>query len=47
MDETLAQHAISIDKLEELTGIDFFCNLPDKIENEVEKNFYPKYWGLQ
>lgn len=47
MDETLAQHAISIDELEKLTGIDFFCNLPDKIENEVEKNFYPKYWGLQ
>lgn len=30
-------YAISIDKLEELTGIDFFCNLPDDIEDTVEK----------
>ncbi|MBR3089567.1 MAG: DNA/RNA non-specific endonuclease [Prevotella sp.] len=30
-------YAISIDELEERTGIDFFCNLPDDIEDEVEK----------
>lgn len=45
--ENLLDHAVSIDKLEELTGIDFFCNLPDDKENEVEKQFYPKYWGLE
>lgn len=28
--------AISVDELEELTGIDFFCNLPDVMEDEVE-----------
>ena len=30
-------YAVSIDKLEQETGIDFFCNLPDVIEDEVEK----------
>ena len=32
----LGDYAISIDKLEQLTGLDFFCNLPDDIESEVE-----------
>lgn len=45
--ETLLSHAITIDELEKKTGIDFFCNLPDKIENNVEKTFYPKSWGLE
>lgn len=32
---------MSIDDLEEKTGMDFFCNLPDNIEKEVEsKNSY-------
>ena len=47
MDETLLSHAMSIDELEEKTGIDFFCNLPDKIEEKVESTFYPKSWGLE
>ena len=33
----LRKYAMSIDDLEELTGIDFFCNLPDDIEENVEK----------
>ena len=37
---------VSIDDLESLTGIDFFCNLPDDIEATVEKNAYPSDWGL-
>jgi endonuclease G len=32
----LNDYAITIDELEKRTGIDFFCNLPDEIENEVE-----------
>ena len=32
----LGNYAVNIDELERLTGIDFFCNLPDNIENEVE-----------
>lgn len=42
---TLLSHAISIDKLEELTGIDFFCNLPDNIEDSVEKTFNASSWN--
>lgn len=44
-DETLLSHAISIDELEKLTGIDFFCNLPDNIEDSVEKNFNAAGWS--
>ena len=46
--ETLLSHAISIDELESRTGIDFFCNLPDDIENKVEKTFNKASWdGLK
>ena len=42
-------YAISIDKLEELTGIDFFCNLPDDIEDDVESDakLNLNYWGIK
>lgn len=36
-DATSEAEYISIDELERRTGIDFFCNLPDDIEVEVEK----------
>ena len=40
-------YAISIDELEERTGIDFFCNLPDNIEDDVEKEEPDlKFWGI-
>ena len=32
----LRPYVVNIDELEQLTGIDFFCNLPDKFENVVE-----------
>ncbi|MBQ8046965.1 MAG: DNA/RNA non-specific endonuclease [Prevotella sp.] len=32
----LRPYVVNIDELERLTGIDFFCNLPDDIENAVE-----------
>ena len=34
--KNLADYAISIKELEKRTGIDFFCNLPDVIEEDVE-----------
>ena len=37
-------YAVSIDVLEDRTGIDFFCNLPDDIETKVEKSLSPSYW---
>lgn len=38
-------YAVSIDKLEQETGIDFFCNLPDVIEDEVEKAYNKADWA--
>ncbi len=43
----LKKHIISIDELEHLTGIDFFCNLPDHIEKEVETKVQPEAWGFK
>lgn len=43
----LLPYTLSIDELEALTGIDFFCNLPDNIENAVERVKSPTSWGLQ
>lgn len=43
--EIARKYAVSIDELEEKTGIDFFCNLPDDIENVVERNFSLAAWG--
>ena len=34
--DPLVDYVISVRELERRTGIDFFCNLPDDIENEVE-----------
>ena len=44
--DDLADYAITIDELERKTGIDFFCNLQDKTENEVEKKIVLNVWGL-
>ena len=35
-DTSLKKYVVNIDELEKKTGIDFFCNLPDNIENAVE-----------
>lgn len=43
----MKQHALSVDRLEELTGIDFFHNLPDVVEQSVETLCFPSAWGLQ
>lgn len=41
----LRSWAVSIDELEELTGIDFFCNLPDRVEKPVEQTCNPDSWS--
>lgn len=49
-DSVLSNYVVSIDELEKLTGIDFFCNLPDSIEDKVEsatKAEMLSNWGLQ
>lgn len=42
--QDINEFAISIDELEEKTGIDFFCNLPDNIEQTVEKTLNIEAW---
>ncbi len=45
--DNLKNYFISVDQLEELTGIDFFCNLPDDIETKVEGQNMPNAWGFK
>lgn len=40
----LQQYIVSIDELEAFSGIDFFCNLPDDLENEVESSYNAENW---
>ena len=42
--EELKNYAIKVNRLEEITGIDFFCNLPDDIEDEVESKLTLSEW---
>ena len=39
-------YAISIDELEKRTGIDFFCNLSDEVEKQVEAEVDLDFWKL-
>lgn len=39
------EHAVSIDELEKNTGLDFFCNLPDVVENAVESTWNEADWA--
>ena len=46
---SLSKYVVNIDELERLTGIDFFCNLPDDIENAVEslpRDNVLRAWGF-
>ncbi len=45
--QALKQYVVSIDELEQKTGIDFFCNLPDDIEEKVESNAVANAWGFK
>lgn len=42
----MAEKIVSIDELEAFTGIDFFPNLPDVIENVVEASVSLSAWGF-
>lgn len=45
----LAQYVVNIDELERLTGLDFFCNLPDDTENHIESlplDNVKRAWGF-
>lgn len=40
----LSHYAVSIDEVEKITGLDFFYQLPDKIEKVMEAQCQPKEW---
>lgn len=42
----LADHAVTIDEVERVTGIDFFHALPDDTETAVESRIDKEVWGL-
>ena len=44
-DDKLSDYTMSIKDLEAKTGIDFFCNLPDDIERDVESKKILSDWG--
>lgn len=44
-DEPIMNYAVSIDEIEELTGIDFYGELmDDAMEERIERNFNPELW---
>ncbi|NLV52630.1 MAG: DNA/RNA non-specific endonuclease [Bacteroidales bacterium] len=42
----MRDYSVSVDEVERITGYDFFPQLDDKIEREVEKKFNPASWGI-
>lgn len=48
--DKLGNYVVNIKTLEEQTGIDFFCNLPDDIEKQVEEmdvQAIKNIWGFK
>ncbi|MGN1163421.1 MAG: DNA/RNA non-specific endonuclease [Candidatus Ornithospirochaeta sp.] len=45
--ESLAYFAVSVDKVEEVTGLDFFPLLPDDEEERLEESIDPSLWALR
>ena len=43
----LGEYAMSIDSVEQITGLDFFHQLPDRIENKAESEYHNEVWGIQ
>lgn len=42
--EPLSTYAVTVDSIEQLTGIDFFASLPDEIENRIEADDNYRKW---
>ena len=43
---SLINYVVSVDKVEQLTGIDFFTNLPDEIESKIESSYNISSWNF-
>ena len=44
--KNLIEFVVSVDKIEAITGIDFFPKLEDNLENAIEKNTNLKAWSF-
>jgi endonuclease G len=44
-DQSFYEYSVTIDTIEDRTGIDFFSNLSEDIERELESSNNLKYWG--
>ena len=42
----LTYYQLTVDEVEQQTGMDFFSSLPDKIENRIEKELPAVKWGV-
>lgn len=42
--QSMAKNARSVDEVEEIAGMDFFCSLPDSIEDEIESQYNLNDW---
>ncbi len=45
--KSLSEFVVSIDEIEQITGIDFFYNLPDDLEDKLESNSNYKNWSFR
>jgi endonuclease G len=45
--KALSSYVMSVDQIEEITGIDFFPALPDDVENVVESRYDLKAWSIK
>lgn len=44
---TLSHYCRTVDYIENLTGIDFFHNLPDDVENRIEASYNKENWRIR
>ncbi len=44
--KSISDYAMTIDKIEQITGINFFNNLPDDIENSIESEYDYNLWNF-
>ena len=45
-EKKLNEYVVTIDSIENITGIDFFPELPDSLENVLESTVQTEKWSL-
>ena len=46
INDTFKNYAVTIDEVEDATGIDFFPELDDKLENKIESTLNMSKWNF-